>query len=66
MQEKENVYARLEQIRKERKVINSDIIKFLLELKEFKKYIHEESYKINVSFSYVVLLFIKIKRTCYK
>lgn len=48
-QEKSRAYARLKQIRDEEEKLDADIETFKNELTEFKRFIHEESLKVEVS-----------------
>lgn len=47
-QEKTHAYARLKQIRDEEEELDNNVEKFNAELAEFKKYIQEESFKVEV------------------
>lgn len=48
MNELDYAYTRLEEIKKERNIIDSDVDKCIEEFQEFKKYIYKESFKLEV------------------
>lgn len=51
-QDKARAYNRLKQIRDEEEKLDLELDKFNVELMEFKKYVHEESFKVEVSCVY--------------